>query len=468
MSDHSTACPCTCSSGVTAAPTWRQLGLGVLAEHVPASVIDEVLAATGRVQQRVRRLPARVTVLFILALTLFASQGYRGVWRELAHSGEVGDRPAPSSSGLAQARRRVGLAPLAALFARIRGTRATTRTRGAFRFGLRLVSWDGTMLDTPDSAANAAAFIRSGNRKGAGAFPKVRLTTLIEVGTHAVIDAVFGPDSEQVQARALLASLGPGMLLLADRNYPSWRLWNDVAATGAQLLWRAKTSLHLPRIATFTDGSWLAVLPKPRTSRRVGTWIRVIEYTVTVTVTCPNSGAVTTRTELFRLLTTITDPTVASAADLAGCYRERWESETCYKSVKTHQRGPRAVLRSTDPDGIRQEIYAYLITYQAIRHLITEAATQAGVDPDRLSFTTALRAVRRWITTAATATVTVLDNARAAALAEIGRDTQHRRDRSSPRAVKRSQAPYPAKRHAAQQTSTHVDYHIDVIPDPHA
>jgi hypothetical protein len=409
-----------------------------------------------------------VTVLFVLALTLFSGLGYRGVWRELAHSGQTAADPPPSSSALAQARRRVGLAPLAALFARIRGTRATSQTRGAFRFGLRLVSWDATMLDVADSDANGEAFIRSRNRRGAGAFPKVRLMTLIEVGTHAVIDATFGPDSEQVQARALLGALRPGMLLLGDRNFPSWKLWNEAAATGAHLLWRVKTNLHLPRIATFTDGSWLAVLPKPHSGRRVGTWVRVIEYTVTVTATCPTSGTVTSRTELFRLLTTITEPAIASAADLAGCYRERWESETCYKSVKTHQRGPRAVLRSTDPDGVRQEIYAYLITYQAIRHLITEAATDTGVDPDRISFTTALRAVRRWITSAATATAAVLDNARAAALAEIGHDHNHRRNRSSPRAVKRSQAPYPAKRHASQQTSTRVDYQIDPIPDPHA
>jgi hypothetical protein len=160
---------------------------------------------------------------------------------------------------------------------------------------------------------------------------------------------------------------------------------------------------------------------------------------------------------------------MASAAGLAGCYRERWESETCYKSVKTHQRGPRAVLRSIDPDGVRQEIYAYLITYQAIRHLIVQAAAAEGIDPDRLSFTTALRAVRRWITTAATATATVLADARTATLAEISRDQHHRRDRACPRAVKRSQAPYPAKRHADQQASTHVDYliDIDITQDPH-
>jgi hypothetical protein len=95
---------------------------------------------------------------------------------------------------------------LETLFDWVRGTHATVETPGAFRFGLRLVSWDATMLDTPDSDDNAEAFIRSRNRRGGGAFPKVRLMTLIEVGTHAVIDAAFGPESEQVQARALLGA----------------------------------------------------------------------------------------------------------------------------------------------------------------------------------------------------------------------------------------------------------------------
>jgi hypothetical protein len=435
----------------------------VLAGYVPAALIDEVLVDTGRVQRRVRRLPARVTVLFILALALFSGQGYRSVWRELAHNG-ADTGATPSSSGLAQARRRVGLAPLAALFARLRGVQAVPGMPGAFIAGLRLVSWDATMLDVADSEANTAAFITSRNRRGAGAFAKVRLMALIEVGTHAVIDAVFGPESEQVLAGRLLAALRPGMLLLGDRNFPSWKLWGQTAATGAHLLWRAKAGLLLPRIGVFPDGSWLAVLPKPGTGRRVGHWVRVIEYTVTVTATDPRTGTVTTRTELFRLLTTITDPHLASAADLAGCYRQRWESETGYKAIKTCQRGPRAVLRSTDPDGVRQELYAYLITYQAIRALMHHAALAGDTDPDRLLFTTALRAVRRWINTATTTTALVV--AHAAVLAEVSQDHNHRRQRSSPRAVKRSQAPYPAKRHALQPASTTVQYAVTIIPKP--
>lgn len=258
---------------------------------------------------------------------------------------------------------------------------------------------------------------------------------------------------------------GRGMLLLADRNFPSWKLWTHCTASGAHLLWRVKASRLLPRIGTFPDGSWLAVLPKPGTRGRSGCWVRVIEYTVTVTTTDPRTGQATERTELFRLLTTIGDPQLATAADLAACYRQRWESENGYQELKTFQRGARTVLRSTEPDGVYQELYAYLIIYQAIRSLIVTAAGK-GVDPDRLSFTVALRAVRRWITTAATASPAVLAAAMTSVLVEIGQDQHQRRNRSGPRAVKRSQSSYPAKRHATQQTFTPVDYHIDLILDP--
>ena len=232
------------------------------------------------------------------------------------------------------------------------------------------------------------------------------------------------------------------------------------------MVWRVKASRVLPRIGTFTDGSWLAMLAKPGTGGQFGTWVRVIEYTGTVTTTDPATGQVTERLELFRLLTTITDPQLADAAALAACYRQRWESENGFQELKTFQRGARTVLRSTDPDGVYQELYAYLITYQAIRSLIAAAADADSVDPDRLSFTVAIRAVRRWITSAATAPPAVLAAAVTAVLLEIGHDQHQRRNRSGPRAVKRSQASYPAKRHATHQTFAPVAHHITLVPDP--
>jgi hypothetical protein len=188
----------------------------------------------------------------------------------------------------------------------------------------------------------------------------------------------------------------------------------------------------------------------------------VVEYRVTVAATGPG-GATTTRVELFRLITTMTDPQQATAAQLAACYHQRWESETAYKSLKTHQRGPRQVLRSQDPDGVAQELYAYLITYQAVRQLMHQAAVAADIDPDRLSFTTALRAVRRFITSAATATGQALAPVLDRVLSQILEDQHDRRDRASPRVVKRSQSPYPSKKHATQPTATTIDYILEVL-----
>jgi hypothetical protein len=343
---------------------------------------------------------------------------------------------------------------LAALFARVRGVQAGADTPGAFRFGLRLVSWDATMLDVPDTKNNGAAFRRCRNGHASGGFPQVRLLALIEVGSHAVIDAAFGCDSEQVLARRVLGSLQPGMLLLADRNFPSYQLWRQVAATGAHLLWRVKASWRLPRVATFTDGSWLAVLPAPGSRGRGGIWVRVVDYQVRITD--PRGH---TRTEVFRLITTLTNPTLAPARELAACYHERWESETGYQALKVAQRGPRRLLRSHHPDGVTQEIYAYLITYQAVRRLMTHAAASAGLDPDRLSFTTTLRLVCRTVITQTAATARTL----AAAVRECLQDRNTRRERVSPRAVKRPVSPYKSKANTNPRTSTNISYAITVI-----
>ena len=138
---------------------------------------------------------------------------------------------------------------------------------------------------------------------------------------------------------------------------------------------------------------------------------------------------------------------------------ERWEAETGYQALKTHQRGPRRVLRSEHPDGIDQEIYAYLVTHQAVRQLMTDAAARAGVDPDRLSFTTALRLACRTVAHQLNATARTL----AAAVRECLQDRNTRRDRVSPRAVKRPVSPYKSKANTTPRTSTKVTYALNII-----
>lgn len=97
----------------------------------------------------------------------------------------------------------------------------------------------------------------------------------------------------------------------------------------------------------------------------------------------------------FRLFTTMLDPTEVSASDLATTYAQRWEIESAFDELKTHQRGPKMVLRSKSPALVEQEIWGHLCCHYAIRTLMFEAAHDANVDPDRVSFTAALRISQR-------------------------------------------------------------------------
>ncbi len=94
------------------------------------------------------------------------------------------------------------------------------------------------------------------------------------------------------------------------------------------------------------------------------------------------------------------DPNDATAVDLAAAYAQRWEIETAFDELKTHQRGPKIVLRSKLADLVRQEIWGYLCCHYAIRTMMFEAAEHAKVDTDRVSFVAALRFARRSISQA--------------------------------------------------------------------
>jgi hypothetical protein len=242
-----------------------------------------------------------------------------------------------------------------------------------------------------DTAANEEFFGRHASGRGAGAFPQARVVALAECGTHAVFGAVTGPLSqgEQKLSRQLFPQLGEGMLLLADRGFYGFELWQAARTTGADLLWRVRSSAALPVLQVLDDGSYLSSVhaEADRKRRRNPVPVRVIEYTL-----AGHKDAT-----VYRLLTTVLDPDAAPAADLAALYVQRWEIETTLDEIKTHQRGPRLVLRSKYPWGVEQEIYGFLLVHHAIRHLMHQTALRQGVDPDRVSFIRSLRVVRRQV-----------------------------------------------------------------------
>jgi len=375
------------------------ISIGVLSAVFPPELVDRVVAESGRTEVRHRLLPARVVVYYVLGLALFAQASYEEVMRNLVEGLAWADGWAqvwnvPTKAALFKARARLGPEPLAALFASVAGPLAAEGTKGAWYRRWRLMSIDGTCLDVADTAANAEAFGRPGSsrREGGGAFPQVRLVGLAECGTHAVVDVAMGPctSGETTLARGVLGSFGAGMLVLADRGFYSFDLWNEAAVTGADLLWRTKAGHVLPVDERLADGSYLSHLHEVVNFHRrpSAVVVRVIDYTLED----PGRPA---EDSTYRLITTIVDPTAAPAAELAALYPQRWEFETVLDELKTHQRGPRVVLRSKQPDGVTQEIYGHLCVHYAIRWLMHAVALAADADPDRLSFTRSLRVARR-------------------------------------------------------------------------
>src|SRR5215212_7184846 len=318
------------------------ISLGVIARAVPPERVRQVLAETGKASER----------------------------RRAAGSGKP--RCAGCTRGLVQ--------PI-----------ATPASKGAWVRDWRLVSLDGSCLEVADTAANRSEFGVPGASRGASAFPQLRFAALVENGTHVLFGARLGPyaTGETTLAREVLTALRPGMLCLADRQFFGHALWLLALDTGADLLWRVKYNLRLPRETVLADGSYLTTVypsDKDRRHRTGGVRVRVVEYRL---------EGVAEAEPLYRLMTTILEPVKAPAAELATLYHERWEIEGALAELKTQLRGAQVVLRNKTPELVRQEFWGLLLAHFAVRGLMHEAALKANEDPDRLSFSHAVRVVRR-------------------------------------------------------------------------
>jgi hypothetical protein len=337
---------------------------------------------------------------FSIGMALYSEGSYEDVLAQLTDglawaSGWQESYNPPSKSAIFQARARLGSEPLAALFERVATPIGVEAPPGVWLAGRRLVAIDGTCLDVADTVANAEHFGRPGVNKGEqAAFPQARVVALAECGTHAMFAAKVGTyrQSEASLTESLLDRLEPGMLLLADRGFFSYALWREAIGTGADLLWRVRTDKAGPKpthVEDLPDGSWVAHLRRstPAAARREEPMlVRVLDYTI-------EDGRENPTT--YRLFTTLLDPAEVTAADLAASYTQRWEIELAFDELKTHQRGPRTVLRSKSPDLVLQEIWGHLCCHYAIRSLMNQAATHSGHDPDRVSFVAALRITRQ-------------------------------------------------------------------------
>ena len=362
--------------------------LGELTRIVPFELADAVLEEEGGLEKRVRLLPSRCGLYFLLAMCLFPQSGYLGVWGRLTAGRRAPGLPSPSAKALRDLRRRVGIRPVRRLFEILAGPLGRPAVPGITFCGFRTVSFDGCKsIRVPDTAANRAWLGKQSAKNGETGYPALMLMALVETGTRALIGAVFGSqaDGETAWARKLLHLLDATMLLLADRGFDSGDFLAAVHEAEAQFLVRLSSVRRPPVLQHLPDGSFTSVIG--------GVKVRVI--TARVTVTCHDG---TVYGDVYRLATTLLDHRAYPADALMTLYHERWQHEITYLALR-HTLLAGRVLRSGDPAGIEQEMWALLAVYQALRTAVTDAVqTVPGLDPDRASWQVAAETARNLVT----------------------------------------------------------------------
>ena len=429
--------------------------LGELTQIVSFDMVDAVLAEHGGLQQRLRKLPARVVVYLLLAAALFEECGYLAVWRKLTSALGVLPIPAITATGLWHARCRLGVRPLRALFDLLRGPATPIRAAGPHWAGLLVVAIDGTHLDVPDNPATRTGLGKRSNQyTQAAGYPQISLVALVACGTRAIIDAVFGPGStgEASYAARLTRSLHTSMIVLLDRGLSSNSLLDDIASTGAAFLARLTANRKPPILRRLPDGSFLSKIGRLD--------VRIIECEITIATTAGR------HTGLYRLATTLLDHRRHPASALVTLYHERWEIESAFFAIKKSMLG-RRVLRSHHPSSIAQEIYALLTVYQSIRIAIADATATTGADPDRASFSIALQTARDQVIQAANVIAdTVIDLVGTIGRTVLDQLMPTRRLRVSPRAVKRPLSRYAYKSLRVDRRTYQATIEINILTPP--
>jgi hypothetical protein len=404
-------------------------------------VVERVIEECGRKEKRLRLLPAWLVVYSQLMQCLFPDASYQEVLQRMALGASTPGRwQVPNKSALIQARVKLGWEVMERLFRALAAPLARAGTQGCFWRGLRVMAIDGTTMEVANTPANEAAFggPSTTGRKRAGN-PQIRIATLTECGTHAVVDAEMGryQEDELSLMSRFAPSVNSEMLLLGDRKLASTKLWTLLTEQGAHLLWRAPRTVATRVQKDLSDGSYLSVISRKEKGIRFKVTVRVVEY------------AVEGSSEIYRLITSLLDPSTAPAEELARLYHERWEIEGVYDEVKTHQRGSGAVLRSQSPHGVRQEFWAHMILHGIVRKLAYKAShAMADRDPDRISFLASLQIVRRSATGGAGRLAQLLHRLLEHALNELTqlRLLVTRRHRQCPRVVGHQQPRYPSRR----------------------
>lgn len=357
--------------------------------------IEQALAATGSASIRRRKLPAEQAVWLVLGMGLFED---RSIVDVVDHLSLVAPGvKSLSASSVPAARYRLGPEPMRWLFDKVATTWARTPGLGGYR-GLGLYGVDGSHVRVQDSDENFEHFGKPGGRFGSGdsGYPQVRVACLLNLSNRLLVDARFGTmeEGEQTIASDLWGSVPADSLTILDRGFVNYRAFADLVNGGSNrhLMVRMTSNMKPEVVELLSDGSLLVEL-RPRKDllkahpslpeKLIG---RVIEYKH------PDGAA-------SRLFVTLTDSAAHPARELIELYHERWELEVAYDELKTHMLERRESLRSKKPEGVYQELWGLLLTYNLVRREMLLAAAEHKLPPQRISFWSSLLWIRNfWVT----------------------------------------------------------------------
>ena len=391
----------------TVADAFAQIGEFSVApfDSILHPLIKQVLAEHGKAKYRKGTiLIPQLLVWLVLTLTLRRDLNYQKVLNWLVAGFRWMHALLPAQSKLVQdgaishARVALGVTVFRALFTKL--TCLLRKLEPDFHSWIS-TAFDGSTGSMPDTDANVAAFHKPRSGRGTAAFPQLRMMTLMALSVRLLLDIAYAPycgkgTGERALVREILGTLDrSGLLFLLDAGlYAVDILWN-IGQKENKFIVKASRRAKFKPIECFADGSFMARLthkipdpdaPKTKSGRQ--RWKKVYLNVRVIRFQIPGFRPVT-------LVTNILDPTI-TAREMALHYHQRWDIEVAYDEIKTHQcatlRGQSpTTFRSKRPDLVKQELYALLIMYNAVRLLIYQAAVKQGKDPRFVSFLDALQ-----------------------------------------------------------------------------
>jgi hypothetical protein len=354
-----------------------------LQKHIPVELILQALAETGTATLRRRRLPAQQVVWLIIGIAMMRDLSIVQVVDRLDLA--LPDERHVAPSAVAQARERLGKAPLEWLFVTTADKWAHASAREQQWRGLALYGVDGTTLRVADSDENRIHFGGASGRRGPSGYPMMRLVALMALRSHLLAGAQFGPYEvhEQAYAAQLWSSVPSQSLVILDKGFFGANILVPLLSGERHFLIRAKSNTRWRVVERLGPGDSLVEMDVSSKARKQeptlgSVWrARAIEY----------------RRKGFRpqlLLTSLLDAKAYPKSEIVDLYHERWELELGYDEIKSEMLENRESIRSKSPERVEQEVLGVLLAYNLIRLEMAHIARQADVLPTRISFAATL------------------------------------------------------------------------------